>query len=85
MQVDLFGGEGGHNKGSRVFSPGAALFAAAGQFVDGGPGAGFGSFGADTGFLVARLNVGRLTFLFVSVTGFIALRHGWFFLSGGTP
>jgi hypothetical protein len=27
----------------------------------------------------------RLTFLFVRVAGFIALRHGCFFLSGGTP
>jgi hypothetical protein len=25
----------------------------------------------------------RLTFLFVSITGFIALGHGWFFLLGG--
>ena len=64
---------------------GAALFAAAGEFVHGGPSPRFGGFRADTLFLVAGLDVFRLTLLFVSVAGFIALGHWWFFLLGGTP
>src|ERR1035437_8986452 len=84
MKDDLFMGQGRHNS-KMVFSPGAAFFAAAGKFVDGGPGAGFRIFYADTLLLVASFDVCRLTFLLVGVAGFIALRHKWFFLSGGTP
>jgi hypothetical protein len=40
----------------------AALFAAAVEFVDGGPGAGFGSFRADTFFLVTGFDVPGLPF-----------------------
>ena len=56
---------------------GTAFFPATGEFVDGGPGAGLRSFRACALFLVAGLDVCRLTFLLVSVTGFIALRHGY--------
>src|ERR1035437_3459107 len=49
-----------------------------------GPGAGFRIFNADTFLLVAGFNVCRLTFLFVSVAGFITLWHWWCSLSGGT-
>jgi len=55
---------------------GAAFFAAAVEFVYSGPSACFGSFHADAFFLVAGFDVCRLPFLFVRVTGFIALRHG---------
>ena len=55
---------------------GATFFAAAGEFVDSGPRACFCSFHADAFSLVAGFDVCRLTFLFVSITGFIALRHG---------
>src|ERR1022692_2949248 len=65
-------------------SPGAAFFAAARELVDGSPSAGFRIFRADIFFLVAGFDVRRLTFLFVSVTGFIALRHGCSFLLGVT-
>jgi len=54
---------------------GATFFAAAGEFVDSGPRACFCSFHADAFSLVAGFDVFRLTFLFVGVTGFIALRH----------
>src|ERR1017187_3385232 len=68
---------------SGVFLPaGTALFAATGEFVYGGPSSCFRSFRAQAFFLVTGFDVGRLTFLFVSVAGFIALRHGcsslWF-------
>ena len=66
---------------ARRFSSRAALFAAAGEFVHGGPGAGGGIFRAKTSVFVTGLDVGRLTLLLVRVTGFIALRHGgggWF-------
>jgi hypothetical protein len=51
---------------------GAALFATAGEFVYGGPSPCLGGFRAETLLLVAFFDVGRLTLLFVSVTGFIA-------------
>ena len=54
---------------------GAAFFAAAGEFVYSGSSACFCSFHADAFFLIAGFDVCRLTLLFVSVTGFIALRH----------
>jgi hypothetical protein len=54
----------------------AALFAAAGEFVDSGPGAGFGSFRADTSFLLTGFDVPSLPFLFIGVAGFVALKHG---------
>ena len=41
-----------------------------------GPSPCFRCFRADTLFLVAGFDVFRLTLLFVSITGFIALRHG---------
>jgi hypothetical protein len=72
----LFGVQGWHGGESILVPTGAALFATAGQFVDRGPGAGFGGFRADTFFLVTGFDVFGLTLLFVSVTGFIALRHG---------
>src|ERR1035437_2365507 len=63
-----------------VFLPaGAALFAAAGEFVYGGPSPCFRGFRAEAPLLVAGFDVFRLTLLFVSVTGFIALRHCWLF------
>jgi hypothetical protein len=62
--------------GTIPLSSGAAFFAAAGKFVYGGPGPRFRGFRADAFFLIAFLDVCRLTFLFVSITGFIALRHG---------
>ncbi len=55
---------------------GAALFAAAGKFVYGGPGPCFSGFCADAFILVAGFDMFRLPFLFGSVAGFIALRHG---------
>jgi hypothetical protein len=55
---------------------GTAFFAAAGEFVHGGPGAGFRSFHAGTTLLVAGFDMSCLPFLFVGVTGFIALGHG---------
>src|ERR1039457_5401743 len=62
---------------SGVFLPaGAALLAATGEFVYGGPSPCFRSFRAQAFFLVTGFDMGRLTFLFVSVAGFIALRHG---------
>ena len=63
---------------------GAALFAAAIEFIDSGPSPRFRGFHAQALFLVAGFDVFRLTFLFVSITGFIALRHSSFFLSTGT-
>ena len=82
VKADLFGSQGWHDSRSIRVSPGAAFFAAAGKFIHGGPGAGFRIFRADTFFLVAGFDMCRLTFLFVSVTGFIALRHEGFFLLG---
>jgi hypothetical protein len=76
VKADLFGGQGWHGNKSFLVPAGATLFAAAIEFVHGRPGAGFRIFHADTFFLVAGFDVCRLTFLFVSVTGFIALRHG---------
>jgi len=72
----LFGVQDWHGGKSILVPTGAALFATAGKFVDRGPGAGFGGFSADTFFLVTGFDVFGLTLLFVSVTGFIALRHG---------
>ena len=60
-----------------MVSAGTAFFAAAGDFVYSGPRACFRSFHADAFFLVAGFDVSRLTLLFVSVTRFIALRHGY--------
>jgi len=54
----------------------AAFFAAAIKLVDGGPSPGFGVLGAKALFLIARFDVSGLTFLFLGITGFIALRHG---------
>jgi len=59
-----------------MFPSGTALFATAGEFVDGGPGPCFRSFDAGATLLVAGFDVSSLPFLFVGVTGFIALRHG---------
>ena len=64
---------------------GAALFAATGEFVYGGPSPCSRGFRAEPLFLVAGFDVFRLTLLFVSVAGFITLRHWWSFLSGETP
>jgi len=64
---------------------GAALFAAAGEFVYGGPSPGFSGFYANALFLIAGFDMYRLPFLFISVTGFIALWHGWFFMSYSQP
>jgi len=76
LKIDLLDVQGWHNNYKLIrVSPGAALFAAAGKFVDRGPGACFGGFHADTFFLIAVLDVRRLTLLFVGVTGFIALGH----------
>src|ERR1019366_9626929 len=75
-------------RGSVKLSPlsaGAALFTPTCELVDGGPSPCFRGFHAEPLFLVAGFDVFRLTLLFVSVTGFIALRHWWSFLSGGTP
>jgi hypothetical protein len=59
-----------------VFLPaGAALLAAPVQFVYGGPSPRFRRFRADALFLVTGFDVFRLTLLFISVAGFIALRH----------
>ena len=80
MKVDLFGSEGSHGNESVPVPTGAALVAAAGKFVDGGPGPRFRSFGAQPLFLVAGFDVRRLTFLFVRVAGLIALRHEQCFL-----
>ena len=77
VKADLFCGQGWHDIKSILVSPGAAFFTTAGEFVDGGPSPRFRGFGADTFFLVAGLDVCRLTFLLVSVTGFIALGHDW--------
>jgi hypothetical protein len=65
----------------------AALFSAVGGFVDGGPGALFGFGFGGTAFLVAFFDMLGLSFLFVSVTGFIAARHkqplvGFVFVQG---
>jgi len=57
------------------FPAGAALFAAPAEFVYGGPSPGFRGFRAEPRFLVAGFDVFGLTLLFVSVAGFIALRH----------
>jgi len=46
---------------------GAALLAATGEFVYGGPGTCGGVFRAETPFLIAGFNVFRLALLFVSV------------------
>ena len=59
-----------------ILPAGAALFAAAGEFVHGGPSPRFRRFHAGTALLVARFDVRRLPFLFVVVAGFIALGHG---------
>jgi hypothetical protein len=48
-------------------SPGAGLFAAARELVDGSPGADFHIFLANTFFLVAGFDVRCLTFLLVGV------------------
>ena len=51
-----------------VFLPtGAALVAAAGEFVYGGPSSGFRGFHAEPLFLVARFDVLRLTLLLVGI------------------
>jgi len=55
------------------------------RFCYRGPSPGFRALCAEPLFLVAGFNVFRLTLLFVSVAGFIALRHGWLFPLGGTP
>jgi len=55
---------------------GAALFAASGEFVNGGPSPCFCSFYACSLFLVAGFDVCGLPFLFIGVTRFVALRHG---------
>src|SRR4051812_39498064 len=57
-------------------APRAALLAAAGLFVDGGPGAALGLFLTDAAALVAFLDVGRLALLFSAVRGLVAARHG---------
>jgi hypothetical protein len=57
-------------------SAGAALFAAAGCFVDSSPGPRLGVCPIHSPGLVAGNDVCRLTLLFVRVAGFIALRHG---------
>jgi hypothetical protein len=46
---------------------GAAFFASAGEFIDGGPSAGFGSFRADTSFLLTGFDVPSLPLLFIGV------------------
>jgi hypothetical protein len=79
VKVDLFGGQGWHNIELFLVPAGAALFAAAGEFVDGGPSAGFGGFQAETFLFVAGFDMRRLTFLFVRVAGFITLGHDGFF------
>jgi len=76
VKADLFGGQGWHGNKSFLVPAGAALFAAAGEFVYGGPSPCFRGFRAEPLFLVAGFDVFRLTLLFVSVAGFIALRHG---------
>jgi len=58
-----------------ILSAGAALVAAAGKFVHGRPSPRFRRFHAGTALLVAGFDVGRLPFLLVRVTGFIALGH----------
>ena len=62
--------------GCFCFPTGAGFFAAAGKFIDRGPSAGFRRFFAYTFMLVTGFDVCGLTLLFVSITGFIALRHG---------
>jgi hypothetical protein len=84
VESGLFGGEGRHNALAGVFPSGAASFAASREFVYRGPGPGFRSFRAEAPFFIAGFDVCRLALLLFSVTGFIALRHGWFFLSHGT-
>jgi len=64
---------------------GAAFLAAAGDFVYSGSRPCGCGFRAEPLFFVAGFDVDCLTLLFVRVAGLIALRHGWFFLSGGTP
>jgi hypothetical protein len=54
---------------------GAAEFAAAGHFVDGGPRAGLGLLMTHSLLLVAFLNVFGLALLFVCVTGFGSAGH----------
>ena len=63
----------------------AALLAAAAEFVHGGPSPGFRGFHAEPLLLLASFDVGGLAFLFVGVTGFIALGHGWSFHSDANP
>ena len=61
--------------GCILFAPGAALLPTAGEFIDSGPSACFRGCRAETLFFVAGFDMFRLTLLFVSVAGFIALRH----------
>jgi hypothetical protein len=58
----------------------ATLFAAAGELVHGRPSPRFRRFYTGTALLVAGFDVGRLPFLFVRVTGFIALGHSEIFV-----
>jgi hypothetical protein len=76
LKLDLLGGQGCHNGKSILVSTGAALFAAAGEFIDGCPSAGFGDFHTHAFLFVTGFDVCRLTFLFGSITGFVALGHG---------
>ena len=59
-----------------MVAAGTVFFAAAGKFFDRRPSARFSCFWAQIFFLIASFNVSRLTFLLVSITRFIALRHG---------
>ena len=78
-QVDFFGGQGRHIFFRSICdSPRTAFLAAARELVYGSPSAGFRILYAHPFFLVARFDVRGLTFLFVSVAGFIALKHDCF-------
>ena len=56
-------------------SAGAALFAAAGFFINGGPGAPLCFLGRSAALFVTFLDVFRFAFLFVRVAGFAAAGH----------
>src|SRR5436190_10196949 len=56
-------------------SAGAALLAASGRFVHGGPGSRLGRLRSDTALLVAALDVLGLTFLLVGVCAFVSSWH----------
>ena len=61
-------------------SAGTALFAAARELVDGGPSPLLCGFFPKAPFLVAFLDMLRLAFLFVGITGFVTAWHNNFLL-----